>query len=152
MEEYTLCGLETATSATFMIVGYILGNGDFCQIYDCWVYPRKWRLLLDSWLVGFIPKEWLLHHQRRHHIGLTPISIRLLGSYPSKWFNWWPFILSSGLIDVSWSFQVVWWMGTSVSGLINSDFCLWFDWWRRLPVVWLMGFIPRNGDCCLWFN
>jgi len=42
MEEYTLCGLEMATSARFMIVGYIPGNGDFCQIYDCWVYPRKW--------------------------------------------------------------------------------------------------------------
>jgi len=77
---------------------FALINDDFFMCFDWWrflhvlwlmktpakwlidrFYHQKWRLLPGFWLVGFVPKEWLLRHQLRRYIG----------SYAHHWFDYW---------------------------------------------------------------
>ena len=55
-------------------------------------YHQKWRLLSGFWLVGFVPKEWLLRHQLRCYIG----------SYAHHWFDGWINGWFNGLFPLQW--------------------------------------------------
>jgi len=84
-------------------------------------------------------KKWKI---QRHHCSSGP-NRRIHSVLVYKWW----------LLPVVWLMatsarMLGWWvlsqeMVTSTNGLINGDFC---------HNVWLMGFIPKNGNFRIWFD
>jgi len=124
------------------------GRMHLMLVYKLQLLPMVW--LKATFACGLIEGDFCLWFDWGRLLPVVWLKVTyvcgLIDDYFCMWFNWGRLL------------PVVWLRATSACGLIDE---LYPKKWRILPVVglmatsacgWLMGFIPRNGDFCQWFD